>query len=330
MSYIPKVSVIVPIYGVEAFIERCARSLMEQTLDDVEYIFVDDASKDDSVVLLKKVLENYPTKYKAVSIVTHKKNKGLPAARNTGLEKAKGEYIFHCDGDDFVESNALELLYNAAKENEADIVWCDWYLTFKKNERRMSEPSFVKPIDALKSMLGGGMKYNVWNKLVSRKLYIENSIYFPDGYGMGEDMTMMLLFAYAHKVYHLKYALYHYVKMNTTAFSHTVSQTNFDSLRYNVERISKILIDLFGDKLKEEIAFLKLESKYPLLIIAPDFSLYRQWNKWYPEANRFILKNKNVSLRSRIVQSCARYRMYWIVWLHYQVVCRFIYGVIYK
>ena len=84
------------------------------------------------------------------------------------------------------------------------------------------------------------------------------------------------------------------------------------------------------DKLKENIAFLKLEAKYPFLIIAPDFSLYRQWNKWYPEANRFILKNKSVSLRSRIVQSCARYRMYWIVWLHYQVVCRFIYGVIYK
>lgn len=202
MSGIPKVSVIVPIYGVEAFIERCARSLMEQTLDGVEYIFVDDASKDGSIVLLKKVMEKYPAKNKAVSIIIHEKNKGLPAARNTGLEKANGEYIFHCDGDDFIESNALELLYNAAKENEADIVWCDWYLTFKKNERRMSEPSFVEPIDALKSMLGGGMKYNVWNKLVRRKLYTENSIYFPEGYGMGEDMTMILLFAYAHKVYH--------------------------------------------------------------------------------------------------------------------------------
>lgn len=330
MSKNPKVSVIIPVYGVERFIERCSRSLMEQTLDDVEYIFVDDASKDKSIELLNNILNIYPKRKECVSIISHEINAGLPAARNTGLKYAKGEYIFHCDSDDFLELNALELLYKAAKNNNSDIVWCDWFLTFENNERHMLEPSFSNPIQALKSMLGGGMKYNVWNKLVRRRLYVDNDITFPAGYGMGEDMTMMLLFAYAEKVCHIDCALYHYVKMNTSAFSHTISQVNFDSVKYNVERVSKRIVNLFGRQLDSELAFLKLEAKFPLLIMSSDFSFYRLWNEWYPETNRFIMKNKNVSLRSRIVQCCARYHLYWIVWLHYQIVCRFIYGFIYK
>lgn len=330
MSKNPKVSVIIPIYGVERFIERCARSLMEQTFCDVEYIFVDDASKDNSIGILKKVLKEYPEKKNCVSIITHEINAGLPAARNTGLKYAKGEYVFHCDSDDFLELNAIELLYDTAKKSDADIVWCDWFLTFEKNERYMSESSFTDSLQALKAMLGGGMKYNVWNKLVKRRLYIDNSIEFPAGYGMGEDMTMMMLFVHAERVCHIDKALYHYVKMNTSAFTHTISKVNFDSLKYNVERVSKYITKILGKQLEQEIAYLKLEAKFPLLVMSSDFSFYRLWNEWYPEANGYIMKNKNVSLRSRIIQSCARYHFYWIVWLHYQIVCRFFYGFIYK
>lgn len=326
----PKVSVIIPVYGVEKFIGRCVQSLMKQTLEEVEYIFVDDASKDRSLEILRKTLDLFPERKEFVTILSHEKNAGLPAARNTGLKRATGEYVFHCDSDDFIENNALELLYTAAKKQDADIVWCDWYLTFEKNERRMCEPSFSTPLEALMAMLGGGMKYNVWNKFVKRSLYIENNIEFPAGYGMGEDMTMMMLFAHARKVCHISDALYHYVKMNTTAFSHTISQANFDALKYNVERISNYLTAMFGDELKQEIAFLKLEAKFPLLIMSSDFAFYRLWQQWYPEANYFILKNKNVSLRSRLVQTCARFHLYGLVWLHYQIVCRFIYGFIYR
>lgn len=326
----PKISVIVPIYGVERFIERCTKSLMEQTLDNVEYIFVDDASKDRSIEILKSVLQNYPERNDNVMILTHEVNAGLPAARNTGLQKASGEYVFHCDSDDYMDNDALELMYNTAKENNADIVWSDWYLTFEKNERYMHEPSFDSSFDALKAMLGGGMKYNVWNKLVRRKIYVENNITFPAGYSMGEDMTIMMLFANADRVCHISKALYHYVKMNTGAITSSFSQKKSDSLKYNVERTSRFLSEKFGAKLEPEISFLKLEAKFPLLIMSPDFSLFRLWNEWYPESNKYIWDNKNVSLRSRFIQCCAKHKMYIIVWLHYQIVCRFIYGIIYK
>ena len=103
-----KVSVIIPIYKVEAFIERCAATLMEQTLPEVEYIFVDDATSDNSIDVLEEVIARYPQRKGQVRIVHNAENKGLPAARNTGLALATGEYIFHCDSDDYVEPSMLE------------------------------------------------------------------------------------------------------------------------------------------------------------------------------------------------------------------------------
>ena len=97
-----EVSVIIPMYGVEKYIERCARSLMEQSLTTgVEFLFINDASNDKSVSVLEKVLLDYPSRKAASQIITHETNKGLPSARNTGLERARGEYVVHIDGDDF-------------------------------------------------------------------------------------------------------------------------------------------------------------------------------------------------------------------------------------
>lgn len=189
-----KISVIIPVYNVGKFIERCVQSLMEQTMDNVEYIFVDDASPDNSIQILQKVLVDYPGRHDDVRILTHVENKGLPAARNTGLAVATGEYIFHCDSDDFVEKDLLSTLYETACRENADIVWSDYYISYPNNERYLKQPSYDTPEAALKGMLNGRMKYNVWNKLVKRSLYTDNDITFPSGYAMGEDMTMMFLF----------------------------------------------------------------------------------------------------------------------------------------
>ena len=152
-----KISVIIPIYKVEALIERCATTLMEQTLRDVEYIFVDDATPDRSIEILQNVISRYPERKEQIHIVHHVINKGLPAARNTGLSMAQGEYIFHCDSDDYVEPAMLEELYGIAEKKNADIVWCDWYLTFAVKERYMRQPSYSTPQEVLKAMLSGAM-----------------------------------------------------------------------------------------------------------------------------------------------------------------------------
>lgn len=323
------VSVIIPVYNVGKFIERCARSLMEQTMDNVEYIFVDDASPDNSIQILQEVLADYPNRRDNVRILTHAENKGLPAARNTGLAVAKGEYIFHCDSDDFVEPDTLEQLYGNAIKCDADIVWCDWYLTFENSERYMKQPAYGTPLEALKAMLSGAMKYNVWNKLIRRSLYVENKIEFPAGYGMGEDMTIMLSFAYAERISYLPHAFYHYVKLNTNAFSQTYSKRHLQELQHNVTTITDKLETIFGNTLEQEISFLKLEAKFPFLL-SDDSEKRKLWQEWYPEANRFILQNHNISMRSRIIQWCAWKHLNFVVSIYRWLLNRIIYGIIYK
>ena len=324
-----KVSVIIPIYKVEKFITRCTTSLMEQTLQDVEFIFVDDATPDNSIALLQEVLAIYPNRKEQVKLVRHETNQGLPAARNTGLAEASGEYIFHCDSDDFVEPNMLEKLYIEATAKDADIVWCDWWLSFEKNERYMKQPEYTTPVEALKGMLSGVMKFNVWNKLVKRRLYTDCHITFPAGYGMGEDMTMMRLFARAKKVVYLPKAFYHYVQLNSGAFSKTYSERHLDELKHNVSTVLSDLQPVFGDQLRQEMAFFKLDVKLPFLI-SDDKKKYALWQAWYPEANKYILQNKRLSLRSRCLQWLAWKRQFWAVWLYYKCVHQVVYGLIYR
>lgn len=315
-----KVSVIIPIYKVEAFIERCATTLMEQTLREAEYIFVDDATPDRSIQILEEVVARYPERKEQVRIVHHEANKGLPAARNTGLALATGEYVFHCDSDDYVEPTMLEEMYNAANAQDVDIVWCDWYLTFAENERYMKQPSFDAPMEALKAMLSGGMKYNVWNKLVRRSLYVDNDIQFPAGYGMGEDMTMMMLFAHAKNVAYIPKAYYHYVKLNTNAFSQTYSDKHLMELKHNVQRIVDYMQGIYGNTLDKELNFFKLDVKFPFLIAGQ----YKRWAEWYPEANTYILQNKTISTRTRYIQWLASKRQYWVVGLYSWVLNNFV------
>ena len=286
-----KVSIITPIFKVRNFIERCVCSLFEQTLEDVEYIFVDDASPDDSVDILSSCIERYPSRKDQVTILTHGQNKGLPAARNTGLALATGEYVYHCDSDDFVEKDMLEVMYNVAKEKDADIVYSDFYLSFEKNERYMSCPSYETASDMLKvGLLGGSMKYNVWNKLVRRSLYTDNNITFPAGHAMGEDMTVIRLAACAKSVVYVPKAFYHYVKLNSNAYSATMSERHKVDIRFNVNQTVEFLQNKFGNALEKEIAFFKLNTKLPFLI-TDDATQYEVWKEWWPEANKYICEN---------------------------------------
>lgn len=324
-----KVSVIVPIYKVEKFIGRCAESLMSQTLDDVEYIFVNDATPDNSMDVLDGVLKKYPARAGMISILKHEVNRGLPAARNTGLAAAHGEYVFHCDSDDFVNLDMLEKLYGAAEKNDADIVWCDYYVSYNDSERYMKQPCYSTAQEALSGMLCGRMKYNVWNKLVRRNLYNEHGISFLEGYSMGEDMTMMLLFPFAKKVVYVEDAFYHYVQWNSSSLTRGLLTSHIDSLRNNADRVIQFLSDISDKTWVKDINSFKLLMKWPFLT-TDMWNSYRLWQKWFPEANKHIWESKEVSFRIKFVEWCAAKKQYWIVWLHYWIVLKFLYNVMYK
>ena len=322
------VSVIIPIYNVERFISHCAESLFRQTLQEVEFIFVNDASPDSSMDILREVIAKFPKRIPQAKILTHEHNKGLPSARNTGLQAATGKYVFHCDSDDFVEPDMLEQLYNKAEKEQADIVWCDWYLTFQKNERYMKQPSFNTWEEALKGVLTGKMKYNVWNKLAKRELYINNGIVFPDGYGMGEDMTMIRLMACAKKVAYVPKAFYHYIKINAGAFTNQYSDKQKTDMIHNTSETCEFIEKRFPNELEEELACFKLNVKYPFLIGA-DKKNYDLWRSYFRETDAFI-GSKQMGLRSRLLQKAALHHFDIILRLHYWLIYKMIYGVLYR
>lgn len=322
----PRISVVVPVYKVSSFIERCAESLLSQTFDDVEFIFVDDASPDDSMQKLAAVIARHPDR--DVRILTHEKNSGLPASRKTGVSEARGEYVYNCDSDDWVEPDILEKLYSAASAGDADVVYCDFFLTFEDGERYMSNPVYKTPDELLrKGFLGGLAKWNVWNKLFRRRLY--EGILFPvDHFKGGEDMIVIEMLAKADKIAYVPEALYHYVKMNAGAISEGFSPQRLIDVKYNADKAISSLASYPAD-ISEDIAFFKLNVKLPF-IITDNKEKYKVWTEWYPEANPFIMKNKTLPFRTRLVQWMAWKGQWWFVRGYYALIYKALYRFTYR
>lgn len=304
------VSIIIPVYGVAPFIDRCVRSLMEQTYRDIEYIFVDDASPDDSIDILKKTIESYPERKSATIILRHDRNKGLPAARNTGMDAASGEYVMHCDSDDFVEPEMVERMATEAVRSDADMVYCDWFLSDAGQERYMPQNSYESTDEIVKAMLCGGLKYNVWNKLTRRSIFSDNALRFPDGYAMGEDMTMILAAACCKKIVHADYALYHYRRGNSNAMTQNYSDRNLKELQHNAGMVEKFISDT-RPNLVPYLHYFKLQLKFPFLLMNPAERGFRLWREWWPESNEYISSNNYMSRHSRWAQLSAS-RRWWL------------------
>ena len=206
-----KVSVIVPFYGVEKYIEKCARSLMEQTYPNIEFIFVDDGCRDGSAAVLDSVLKNYPER--DVKIIK-KENGGLPQARLTGLKASSGEYVLHVDSDDFVEKDMVEALVGKAVETGADVVYCDFSVDKPDGSSKIKEDKlYASGKDYSYDMLCYKAWGYVWNKLTRRSLFTED-LFYPT-IGMHEDMVLMCqVLPKAKVIAKVDRALYHYRKSN--------------------------------------------------------------------------------------------------------------------
>lgn len=222
MNKNPLVSVIVPIYGVEPYIEKCARSLFEQTLSSIEFIFVDDCSPDNSIAILKSVLNEYPSRISDTRIVRHEYNRGLAAARNTGRSIAQGEYLISCDSDDWVDQNMYELMYQKAQQTKSEIVICDWEEVYiSKTLRQFINPP-VNNIECVVALLSGKMHGSVVNKLIKKTLYTEHNIMCKEGMDFCEDFYVTYrLFYFARTIAYINLPLYYYNKSNLNSYTST-------------------------------------------------------------------------------------------------------------
>jgi len=212
----PLVSLIVPIYGVEPYIAQCARSVLSQTYDNVEFIFVDDGTKDASMDILAEVLQEFPQRN--VRIV-NKENAGLPKARQSGLELATGEYVMHVDADDWIEPDAVEKLVAEALRTGADLVYCDFWKEYGAHSKLDHEKHYsVETKDKWMNRLYNDGAYGfVWCKFCKRSLY--EHIFVPS-YNMHEDIVFSTQLIWrASCIAQLSVPLIHYRRTNASSTS---------------------------------------------------------------------------------------------------------------
>lgn len=201
-----KVSVIVPVYNVEKYIRKCLESLINQTLGEFEVIVVDDGSTDQCAEIIKEYIETFPKmKY------YKKENGGLSDARNYGMQYVTGKYVAFLDADDYVEENTYEKLYEKAKQEDADMVECNFYWTYLRNEKKDVGVCYSGEKEMLEKA-----RVMAWNKLYKKEILDRAMVEFPKGLQYEDLEFFYKLIPYIERVSFVKEPLIHYVQRKTS------------------------------------------------------------------------------------------------------------------
>lgn len=294
----PKVSVIVAIYNVELYMERCLHSLFSQTLDDIEYIFVNDCSSDKSVAKIDSIIKLYPHRKKQMKIVSHSRNLGVAAARTTGIRIATGDYIIHCDPDDYIEQNMYELMYSMAIINNLDIVICDISVETPTSKRIQNFSFKGTPIDFLKTGIKTAFDYaSLCNKLVRRNIVEKYNIVPYIGCDYGEDLgCVMRILYYAESLSSISFPLYHYCFRPAS-----ITKVQMNTIVYNTRlKLVDNICTFF-----EEKEFLSLCNALKFKTKLAGRHLYmeneKEWFALYKESHKDIFKFSNNTFKSRLI-----------------------------
>ena len=203
----PKVSIIVPVYNVEKYVEKCLKSLVDQTLQEIEIIVVDDGSQDDSKNIIDKYIKKYPDKVKYL----YKENGGLSSARNFGIPYANGEYIAFLDSDDYVEPTMYEEMYHLAKKEDSDMVECDFIWEYPNKKKYDCGVVYNGKKEAIEKA-----RVVAWNKLIKREIIENEKIEFPFGLRYEDVEFFYKLVPSLNKISFMKKYFIHYVQRDNS------------------------------------------------------------------------------------------------------------------
>ena len=243
----PLVSILVPVYKVEKYIERCARSLFEQTYDNIEYLFVDDCSPDNTIDILEEVVKDYPYRSSHIRIIHHDINRGLAAARNTAVSNCLTEWIMHVDSDDWLEPNTIELMINKQKETDADIVSAKVLRHTRTGDIELVVSDEEEKERFVLSTLGYDLHHILCGRLIRRSLYDVGEICAEEGTNLGEDWQVMPKLAWNAQSFAFLNAVTYYYNCNRPG-SYTYDYFNFSNNFEQNYRSWIIINDFFSNK----------------------------------------------------------------------------------
>ncbi|MBQ9649013.1 MAG: glycosyltransferase [Prevotella sp.] len=297
----PKLSVIITIFNSEKFINDCVRSLFGQTLDSIEYIFVNDATPDKSILILESILIDHPTRRPYVKILNLEENGGVSNARRIGIQHATGEYLIHCDSDDWIDKDMYERLYQKAKETDADIVGCNFRHEYADVQYDFHQ-QYADTIDEnISRLINGRIFPSLCTSLTRQSLIVENGITFPSGLNMGEDLFFNLqLYLHAKKIVSMDWAPYHY--------RHTEDSSCVQKTRKSVDSdiaiaglIEKVMKEKsLYEQYAKDIEYRKFFSKLPLIKDLNNKEVCQEWLSIYPETHKHIWQYDQISFKQKI------------------------------
>lgn len=291
-----KLSVVVPMYNSEKYIERCINSIIVQDIKDTEVILVNDGSTDKT----KYIAEKYVEKHKNIKLIDKEKNEGLSAARNTGIKNATGEYIVFIDSDDEINNGMFKSMYELGKKSNSDLVMCSYlrkYKDFDVEVKANIKEDYViyNRSDIEKNIIPTFVEnteygyYYAWNKLYKKKFLEEHNILFREKIKFGEDWFLNLevfdkinIFSYINKPY------YNY----------------FDNMGSQSKNIDKDRIKLYLEGHKTNHYFIK---KYNLESKNVDARLLEEI---YVYISSLLISNESYETKKNIIKSLSKNKQF--------------------
>lgn len=234
---IPKISVITPIYKTEQYLDKCLTSLVNQTLPDIEFVWVDNGASDEC----RNIIAKYAGKRSQIKVLQLPQNKGYGGAMNAGLDVATGDYIGFCDSDDWVDTDYFEKLYNAAAQNNADMAFTEYLLEYPDKQKKSEHITNLQIAESISEKVNVLKDGAIWDKIFKRSLLNDNNIRFPEhSKSYFEDNVLLFPAAMrSNKIVLINTTNYHYWQRETSVV-HDVQ--HYDEMNsYCVEVINKLL-----------------------------------------------------------------------------------------
>ncbi len=316
----PKVSILVPVYKVSNYIERCVESIFNQTFEELEFIFVNDATPDDSMEKLERLIEKFPNRSNNIKILHHSRNQGTAFTKNEALNVATGEYISFVDSDDYIEYDMIETMYKKAIQTDADIVISDMIMEYSGHTEIVVDNLSKNENEHFADIILNDHSHTfLCNKLVRRELYVRPDCRVPNGLNYYEDRHIMSrLYYFAKNIVKINQAFYHYVHYNSLAITKNKTRMHFENV--------VTFWNLFDDFLREHneyekyesiLALPKAQSKVRLMIDTHSTKLRKEY------ANIFLDEEKRCFSTFRqgekLMLTLVRYRLFGLAQLFHNL-----------
>ena len=306
----PKVSVIVPFYNVEKYIEKCLNSLVNQTLEEIEIILVNDGSQDNSEKIAKEFQEKYADKIKYYE----KSNGGLGDARNFGINYATGEYTAFLDSDDYVEPSMYEEMYEKAKQEDADMVECDFWWEYPNKIIEDIGPEYANQKEMLYKS-----RVVAWNKLIKTEIYKNHpEARFAVGLRYEDVEGFYKILPYIKKISYVRKCFIHYIQRQGS-ISNTQNKRNEEIFTVLDNVIDYYKKNNLYDEFQEEIEYIYarylLCSSFLRIVKIKDKNIkqellnktWKSLNTKFPNWKMNTILNKNKNMKNLYIRSVNQY-----------------------